>query len=134
MRVGEILVDRDRLFETCDRIGVSVERLQRAAAVVPGAGVLWRSCDRRIECSECRIGSLEFEQRVAAIVERLDVMRDPRQDRIEIGEGIGVRPSRARAVPRLSRASPCAGLRASTASKQARASSGRSSAFSALPR
>ena len=79
MRIGEILVDGDRLFETCDRIGVPVERLQRAAAIGPGARMPGRGRDRRIERRERRLRPLEFEQRCATVVQRLDMMRGSRK-------------------------------------------------------
>ena len=90
MRVGILLVDRDRFVEARNRLGVTVERLQGAAAVVPAPRMPRRLRQRAVE-GRNRVGiTVELEQRRAAIVQGFGVVRRQHEDRIEIGERLRV--------------------------------------------
>ena len=65
MGVGIILLQRDRFVETRDRVGVPVERLQRAAAIVPGLHVVGGGGERAIEGGERLV--VAAERRTSAL-------------------------------------------------------------------
>ena len=135
MGVGIILVERDRFFETFDRIVLPVQRLQRAAAIVPRAHVFWRLRQRAVEGGQ-RFGlAAELEQRRSAIVKSFDMVRRLRKHGVEIAERLRVAAhGREDGAAIETCVAMRRGSRASTASKHASASCGRLSALKALAR
>src|SRR5674476_820590 len=65
MGVGIVLLQRDRLAETLRRLRIAVERLQRAATVVPGACVSRSGGERAIEGGDSLGVAVKLHQRVA---------------------------------------------------------------------
>ncbi len=86
MGIGIVFLPRDRLAEAVDRVGVAVERLQRAAAIIPGLHMVGGRGEGAIEGGDGFVITAERGQRVAAIVQRGRVSRHQRQCGVEIGE------------------------------------------------
>ena len=86
MGVGIILLQRDRLVEALDRVIVPVERLQRAAAIIPGLPMVGGSSERAIEGGDGLVIAAERGERIAAILQRGRMTRHQRQGGVEIGE------------------------------------------------
>src|SRR3974377_1808678 len=86
MRVGVILVERERLAKTVGRFLVAVEHLQGAAAVVPGAHVVRRSSERAVEGGDRLLVATEIKKRVAGVIERDRMTGRQCQAGVEIGE------------------------------------------------
>ena len=90
MGVGIVLLQRERLAETLRRFRVAVERLQRAAAIVPGARMRRDGGERAVEGGD-RLGrAVELQQRVAAIVVQLGMGGRQLERGIEIVQRLGV--------------------------------------------
>src|SRR3974377_35521 len=87
MRVGVILVERERLAKTVGRFLVAVENVRGAAAIVPGAHVVRRSSERAVEGGDRLLIATEIKKRVAPVIERDRMTGRQCQAGIEIGEG-----------------------------------------------
>src|SRR4030095_1779964 len=88
MRVGIVPVEGYCFFKACDGFAMPVERLQCAPAVIPGARMLRRDCQCRIEGKNCFAGTVEIEERRPAVVEGFDMTRCAHKQRIEIRQRV----------------------------------------------
>src|SRR5262249_19210478 len=88
MCIAVCRIDGKRLLETGNGLFMTIKRLQRAAAIIPGAQMLRRRGQRIIKRVECIGVSAKLDERGASIVKSVRVPRCARKDGIEVAESL----------------------------------------------